>query len=198
MRRLAPGLCLLWLACSQQHDPEVMPVRANDCETCHTPEYLAAVEPPHENIFPRECALCHTNTEWAPAIFSHDAVKSRECVLCHQSDYDGTADPVHSGMYPTTCDDCHGTTAWRPALEGIHPEASFPIENGAHENIGCTDCHNPDLGSSVGGANTDCIGCHTGEHSEARVNDQHDEVRDYFFDASMPNFCLQCHPNGRH
>jgi hypothetical protein len=48
--------------------------------------------------------------------------------------------------------------------------------------------------------NTDCIGCHTGEHALGRVDGQHDEEPDYFAergDASNPHFCLVCHPNGR-
>ena len=62
----------------------------------------------------------------------------------------------------------------------------------------CLDCHDAARGSPVGGMNTDCVGCHTGEHARSRVDAQHREVGDYTFDPARPNFCLRCHPNGRH
>jgi hypothetical protein len=45
--------------------------------------------------------------------------------------------------------------------------------------------------------NVSCIGCHTGEHSMTRMNDQHHEVGDYDWDESRPAFCRDCHPRGR-
>jgi hypothetical protein len=194
---LAVGFTLLLAGCAQDHSQPIVAVEANDCQLCHIAEYEAATSPPHVDIFPGECALCHSTTAWQPATFAHETVKDRECSLCHQADYDGTADPVHAGTFPTTCGDCHGTIAWRPALNGEHPETAFPITEGPHKSTGCTDCHDVDRGSSSAGMNTDCVGCHTGKHSMEKVNDQHQEVADYIFDAAMPNFCLLCHPNGR-
>lgn len=194
-------LAIAWAAvaaCTGGHDPGVVEVRSSDCAVCHLPEFIAAESPPHDGIFPPECALCHTNVAWSPAVFDHVTVSNRECKLCHQADYDGTADPVHAGLYPTTCVNCHGTNAWRPAIAGEHPETAFPIANGAHEGIACTECHDPNRGASTGGMNTNCVGCHTGEHSMNRVNNQHEGVSDYSFNAAQPNFCLTCHPNGRH
>lgn len=197
-RRLRLALVAAALsACTDAHDPEVVEVQADDCVICHTPEFIAAADPPHVDVFPDECALCHSNTAWAPAIFEHAAVANRTCALCHLADYRATSAPVHEGMFPTTCIDCHGTRAWQPALEGAHPEASFPIADGPHDKIACTQCHDVDRGASAAGVNTDCIGCHTGEHNMNRVNEQHREVADYQYDPSMPNFCLLCHPNGR-
>jgi Class III cytochrome C family len=197
--RLSIALAIVVCAggCTGSHQSDVVAVGAADCAVCHTAEFVAATEPPHKDVLPTECALCHTDDAWEPAIFAHESVANRECVLCHRADYDGTTDPVHSGMFPTTCDDCHGTNAWQPALEGAHPDERFPISHGAHEGFSCTSCHNLDRGASTGGMNTDCVGCHTGEHRMSRVNEQHREVRDYNFDPDMPNFCLVCHPNGR-
>lgn len=132
---------------------------------------------------------------------SHDPlaqeVARRDCYTCHRSDYEDATDPVHVGNNPTTCWECHSTDAWEPALEGgDHPENEFPINNGPHESITCTDCHDPSLGSSIGGMNVSCIGCHTGEHSMSRMNAQHDEVGNYHWDESRPAFCRDCHPRG--
>lgn len=194
---LALAAASLLLACTGGRDPDVVEVTSDDCATCHMPEFASATEPPHQGVLPPDCALCHTNTAWSPATFTHDDFFRTACALCHQADYDNTSTPVHAGMFPTTCVDCHGTRAWQPALQGTHPEASFPIGGGPHENIACTHCHDVYAGDSAGGMNTDCVGCHTGTHNMNKVNEQHHEVADYQFDASMPNFCLMCHPNGR-
>ncbi len=195
--RPGPALLLLLLACSPHQEGRVE-VRNDDCVLCHQLDFDSAEAPPHSGIFPvAVCAQCHQTTAWAPATFSHDSVTSVDCVTCHITDYEQTADPVHPGNFPTTCDSCHVTSAWRPALDGIHPESAFPIENGPHEKFECTDCHDPALGPSTDGMNTDCIGCHTGEHRESEVRDQHQEVPDFSYTPAMPNFCLECHPNGR-
>jgi hypothetical protein len=193
-------LALLTLAgCAGEHDPDLVSVMASDCAVCHTPDYQMAAAPPHVDIFPTECALCHSNVSWSPATFEHASVANRQCVLCHQANYDGAMDPVHVGSKPTTCQDCHGTIAWKPAIDGAHPDSAFRISGGAHDNIACTQCHDPELGSSSGGMNTDCVGCHTGEHSLSRMDGKHREVSGYTGarDSMGPNFCLLCHPNGR-
>lgn len=125
-----------------------------------------------------------------------DAVEltGQTCVACHQADYQ--AAPDHPGRYPETCGDCHRTDAWRPALGFGHPEAAFPIEQGEHDVVACLDCHDVDRGPSTDGANTDCIGCHTGDHTQAETDPQHGGVPDYAFELGVPNFCLRCHPDG--
>ncbi|MFO0694548.1 MAG: cytochrome c3 family protein [Polyangiales bacterium] len=183
-----------------------------------------ATNPVHVDVFPTTCGICHNEMAWKPANFDHDgfwpltgahavpvdqggptcadchkgsppvwAGTPRECVGCHRADYDASPYPNHQ-TFPTSCGDCHSTAAWKPALEGVHPERSFPIRSGHHSGIACTSCHDPSRGPSAGGANTNCIGCHT--HNPARVNDQHNEVRGYVFDPAQPNFCLRCHPHG--
>jgi hypothetical protein len=52
------------------------------------------------------------------------------------------------------------------------------------------------LGSPVGGENADCVGCHNGEHTRAKMDPKHHEVRDYPTGAAPPSFCLDCHPDG--
>lgn len=83
-------------------------------------------------------------------------------------------------------------------MAGVHPESEFPITRGAHAGILCTNCHDLSLGAPTDGMNTDCIGCHTGEHSRGRVDSQHREVSGYPVGDPNPHFCLSCHPAGRH
>jgi hypothetical protein len=135
-------------------------------------------------------AACRAHPDGAVEIDQGD------CVTCHRDDYDGTTDPDHAAEgFPTSCNDCHGTDSWIPALEGSHPEARFPIERGAHSGLACAQCHDPTLGSSVGGANTDCIGCHT--HDKPDTDAHHDEVGGYSWDPAHPHNCLRCHPRGQ-
>jgi hypothetical protein len=95
--------------------------------------------------------------------------------------------------------DCHGTTAWTPATGGNHPENAFPIESGAHSKYrnDCVSCHDSTLGSPVGGEDTDCVGCHDGNHTRAKMDEKHNGEPDYPNGAAPPNFCLDCHPDGR-
>jgi hypothetical protein len=113
-------------------------------------------------------------------------VQSADCVACHLGD-----SPHDDGR--TACGDCHSTTAWLPALEGAHPEDRFPIARGAHSGIECVECHDPSLGSSSGGENTNCVRC----HDRSRADDQHQEEPGYAWDDGNAHFCLRCHPSGR-
>ena len=124
-------------------------------------------------------------------------VQQEDCASCHMSDYLAATDPVHVDRMPDTCADCHTIEAWRPAVGFGHPEAFFPIASGDHEGIKCLECHEPERGPDAAGANTDCIGCHTGAHEQAEMDDAHGGVADYRFESSQPNFCLSCHPDGQ-
>lgn len=136
-------------------------------------------------------AACHKHPD--------DAVQVSQgaCVSCHSPDYQAATDPPHVDRMPDTCGDCHSQDAWRPALEGGHPEAFFPVAEGDHAGIQCNDCHDLERGPSADGENTDCIGCHTGDHSRAETDDEHGGVPDYRFEPEVPSFCLRCHPDGR-
>jgi hypothetical protein len=127
-------------------------------------------------------------------------VDAESCFSCHEADYQGTTSPAHDGHYPTTCGDCHDTASWRPAKSGTHPEEDFPIAAGNHAGIGCSDCHDADRGSPVGGANTDCVGCHTGAHVREQMDALHGDRGVASYDPgpdAAPNFCLSCHPSGQ-
>lgn len=195
--------------------PQNLPTTCNDCHTtdawtpamfshdgltaacvgCHQADYDGVADPPHPQHLPTTCENCHTTDVWVPATFTHDGVMGA-CLGCHQADYEGTQNPPHLNMYPQTCQDCHTTDAWVPALDGIHPEANFPITQEPHSKFACLECHNAALGSSIGGVNTDCVGCHTGDHNATKMNDVHKDQVDYVFDPDNPHFCLECHPRG--
>jgi hypothetical protein len=191
-----------------------------DCASCHQKSYDAAASPSHAG-FPTTCADCHNETAWRPSTFVHpwylDGVHatqpcaschkgsppvyrgtSRDCVTCHLDDYNASPYPGHA-TFPKTCEDCHGRAAWKPAIGGAHPEAKFFIATGAHAKpgISCTSCHDPARGSSVGGANTNCIGCHLGSHTRAKMDDKHSGVNNYPRNTTSVNFCRDCHPTGK-
>jgi hypothetical protein len=221
LRGGAWGVALLSAACTGgTQDHARIEVRSSDCIVCHSDDVQHALNPPHEG-FPDTCGTCHSNDAWSPAAFMHAwplngahatlACASCHvgdppvyqgaptlCVGCHQADYDSSPFPGHSD-FPTTCENCHTTAAWTPATGGTHPESAFPIQNGAHSPYqnDCVSCHNPELGSPVDGENADCVGCHDGEHTRAQMDPKHDEVGGYPSGDAPPNFCLDCHSDGR-
>lgn len=187
------------------------------CVACHEAERATAINPPHDGLS-TECQTCHGTASWGSAELDHTAFPltgahatascegchvgtpvvfagtPSECVSCHRRDYDGSTFPGH-GEFPTTCAGCHTTDGWVPATGGGHPQDRFSI-TGRHD-YACNECHNAALGSVNGAGNADCVGCHEGEHSLARMDDEHDDVGDYPRGAGRSqNFCLACHPRG--
>jgi hypothetical protein len=192
----------------------------NQCEGCHMDDYDVAARPPHVGEMPTTCDTCHTDAGWVPSTFSHGwpldgahttarcsschgspptfAGTPRECNACHADDR-AVADamhPEHVGV-SLSCQNCHTTTNWDAAY--AHPEAVFPIAGGAHgPPITCADCHDASISPTSNRNNANCIGCH--EHTNAAA--QHREVSGYGDPPSggltANNFCLRCHPAGRH
>ena len=212
-------IALLGFTCDTGTNHDRIAVRQSDCLVCHEADFQQALNPPHD-AFPTTCGTCHGNEAWSPASFEHAwpltgahgelacntchagdppvyAGTPTVCVGCHQDDYDASPFPGHSD-FPTTCQNCHTTTAWTPATGGTHPESEFPIQSGPHSTYrdDCVSCHNPDLGSPVDGENADCVGCHDGQHTRARMDPKHDEVAGYPTGDAGPNFCLACHADG--
>jgi hypothetical protein len=215
----------LWISfccfgCQSSQDHSRVSVRQSDCLVCHQADRELALDPPHDT-FPSECGTCHGNEAWSPASFMHPwpltgaheasacvachvgeppvyAGTPTQCVGCHRDDYDRSTFPGHAD-FPTSCENCHTTMAWTPAMGGNHPENAFPIQNGPHSRYrnDCVSCHDPNLGSPVNGENTDCVGCHDGEHTRGRMDPKHDEVGGYPRGDAPPNFCLECHSDGR-
>jgi len=177
---------------------------ANFCLDCHpSGEALGGMHP--ESRFPITsgahagfvCTDCHDASR------GPNGAGNTDCVGCHTGDHArSTIDGTHSGRsgYPTGaaapnfCLDCHPSGQ---ALGATHPERAFPISGGPHGPFDCQDCHDPTRGANRGGMNTDCIGCHTGEHRRSRLDSKHADVSGYPRGAAPPNFCLDCHANGR-
>lgn len=215
------------LACVSCHKNNVFTpgTTPNTCVGCHQANYdfaATAQAAIGHNNFSTNCKGCHNDAAWKP--FSHGWPRtgkhapplacakchgvgadpltaprpSTACFSCHQANYTTASSivPGH-GSFSQICTDCHTTNGWKPALAGAHPEAKFPITTGAHKIFTCVDCHNPALGASTGGKNTDCIGCHTGQHRRTSMDAKHAGVKNYPTGAAPPNFCLACHPNGK-
>lgn len=206
--------------CASCHlgDPPVYTGTPTTCASCHQQDLASVTEPPHTG-FSEDCSSCHGTAGWGSASFEHTtafpltgvhqttactachtgtpavfAGTANECVGCHRQDYDSSPFPGHTA-FATTCQDCHATSGWVPASGGSHPQNRFSI-TGRHD-YPCNDCHNQSLGPN-GAGNTDCVGCHDGAHTLARMDRVHaGEVRNYPTGANRaPNFCLQCHANG--
>jgi hypothetical protein len=97
------------------------------------------------------------------------------------------------------CADCHGSKNWSPPENpSLHPERDFSINTAPHSGYTCSDCHDPEIdAASAAGFNTNCVGCHTGAHTLAVMDEVHKEEADYPIGDPRPNFCLDCHPDGR-
>jgi NAD-dependent SIR2 family protein deacetylase len=164
------------------------------CIGCHGNEPRSS-NPFHAQTYDPECATCHHSyPDWTPATFAH-LPKPTRCYDCHESQRPTTSTHPAAG----DCLGCHATSAWLPATGGTHPESAFPIQSGAHSRYrnDCAACHNASLGSPVMGDNADCVGCHDGEHARAEMDARHREQRDYPTGSAPPNFCLDCHADGR-
>lgn len=205
--------------CASCHtgEPPVYDGTPTACLSCHEQDRAGVTEPPHE-AFSDDCGSCHGTASWGSGSFEHTRFAltgahettecgachtgtpavflgtTTECVGCHQADYDTSPFPGHA-EFATTCQDCHQTSAWVPASGGNHPQDRFSI-TGDH-NFACNDCHNPSLGPN-GAGNADCVGCHEGEHTLARMDNEHNGIGNYPRGADRaPNFCLACHADGR-
>jgi hypothetical protein len=190
----------------------------SDCVACHRPDYDATRNPAHARAgFSLQCRQCHDpgarSWQGVSATFPHPAAfpltgahvavacsgchansrfagTPRDCVACHRADYDRTRNPDHrSAGFPTSCAQCHTTAGW-PGATFDHDARFFPIDSGAHRGVwpSCSTCH-----VSPGNFRVfECVQCH--EHSRARMDDKHDDVRGYAYQSAS---CYSCHPRGQ-
>jgi hypothetical protein len=127
-------------------------------------------------------------------------VRADDCSACHLVEYQTTSRPPHLAVgYSQACAVCHGSKNWRPPESpDLHPDDDFSITTAPHTGYACSDCHDPELDiASAAGLNTNCVGCHTGAHTLAVMDEVHKDELDYPIGDPRPNFCLDCHPDGR-
>ncbi len=187
------------------------------CDACHRRTALAVTGFAHAGTS-LGCNRCHNTFAWSPARFSHDvfwplvgghaaiapdckschptgnyAAASRACAACHSDKIAaGKTHPDHASIGLThTCERCHTAMAWNRLKSGWH-EPAFPINGGKHGRYAnnCGACHP----AGVGKGRFDCIHCHDGEHSKAKMDDEHQGKGGYVW--SNPA-CMSCHPEGR-
>lgn len=207
-------------ACTACHkgNPPSYAGTSTACVSCHKADYDASPAPGHQS-FPTSCDDCHTTLAWKPATAfkhpwpltgAHTGVACAKCHVgnppvykgtatdcfgCHAADFNASPYPGHAG-FSHTCTDCHTTNAWKPASGAGHPENAFPIKTGAHKVFACSECHDSALGTN-GKGNADCVGCHTGQHTRAKMDAKHQGQKGYPSGAAPPNFCSSCHPDGK-
>ena len=185
------------LGCHAHEAPETDPKHAavegyrydsTACLGCHPMGQTMSLEE-HEALFPVtsgshagiDCEACHADGDGSAGF---------TCQGCHSGTHTCArmATP-HAAVEGYVCRDadcllCH---ARGEVLSRDEHAPFFPIASGAHAPFGCSDCH------TGNGASFTCIGCHSGEHSCARMDREHDEVRNY---RCKDAECLSCHPSG--
>lgn len=102
--------------------PNVTPLEAAlDCAACH------ATKDRHNGYFGRDCANCHTTTQWTIPEFRHPSPRSVQCAQCHQPPPSHTMEHFRMvsarvarqpGARVEQCYLCHQTTAWND-IKGV-------------------------------------------------------------------------------
>lgn len=92
-----------------------------NCAACH------ANEDRHVTLFGKDCAQCHSTSQWTVPEFRHPSPRSMDCAQCHQappSHYMGhfhmvsmkVAGKPHAEV--SQCFKCHQTTSWND-IKGV-------------------------------------------------------------------------------
>lgn len=194
--------------CILCHSGGVYAGTPNQCEDCHLPQYQRSTDPHHQAAgFSTQCDSCHDTTIWESANYSHSfwrltgAHQGASCSACHQSrvysglrndcvdchlqEYQTADDPDHvAAGFPQSCDTCHTTFTW----QGAQFDHSFPIDNGDHKRLDCTDCHLRPRNFST----FSCTHCH--DHNQPSMAEEHKRVGGYVWETSA---CYNCHMDGK-
>ena len=109
------------------------------CVGCHLADYNSTTNPDHADAqFPTDCAQCHTEIAWTPAVFDHD----------------GMYFPINSGKHKDAwnlCTECHTTSGNYAAFSCIicHEHSNKAetddkhkeVNGYAYESNACLSCH---------------------------------------------------------
>lgn len=143
----------------------------SNCFNCHRKDDI------HKGKQGRECNSCHNEKGWHDnVLFDHDLSSfpligmhaATQCEECHltteygktKSDcnYCHADDDTHKTRLGTDCESCHNPNSWNTWLFD-HDKATSFIIDGAHEDLGCYDCHQTTSNGKLS-ASEDCISCH--------------------------------------
>ncbi len=159
-------------ACNQCHRGDLYKEELKpDCISCHKKDDV------HKGKQGRECNNCHNEKGWqSKVLFDHDLAAfpligmhaAVQCEECHLSAVYGDTesscnhchaeDDSHNTRLGTDCETCHNPNSWETWLFDHDKATDFTID-GAHEKIGCYDCHQTTSKGKLQ-ASKDCISCH--------------------------------------
>lgn len=141
------------------------------CIDCHKKDDV------HKGRQGKNCNSCHNEKGWnRNVIFDHDITDfpligihaATQCEECHlDSEFGATSsecndchadDDVHKTRLGTDCETCHSPNSWRTWFFDHDKATRFTID-GAHEDLGCYDCHRTSSKGKLK-ASKDCIACH--------------------------------------
>ncbi len=179
----------------------------NTCYGCHQSEYENSTNPNHASAqFSTDCTTCHTEDEWMPSTFDHDAQYFPIYSGAHDGEWDQCIDchtnPNNYGEF--SCTVCHlnpetdnahvgigGYSYNNPSCFACHPTGSaddnfdhdltnFPL-TGAHITTECIECH----ANGFFGTPTDCAACHQMDYDQT-TNPDHEGI-------GISTDCESCH-----
>ena len=162
--------------CDDCHVPEVsFRETESTCVSCH-----GEIDP-HKGNLGEVCSDCHTESQWADAVFDHDTTEfaligqhtDLTCTGCHRNElYEETpsqcidchrVDDVHVGANGDTCQSCHSPSGWTDSSFDHFAETGFGLTDG-HGELNCEACHEDNQFEQLPEAT--CHACH-------RVDDVH-------------------------
>jgi hypothetical protein len=146
------------------------------CSTCHADV--------HRGQFAgRSCADCHTTSGWKPSSIGaveHGALGFElrgwhvqvSCARCHlDGQFRGTKTACadchvdrHRGKLGRDCAQCHLERGWRPVKPGFDHKATGFVLEGAHDGVGCAQCHGLRREKLATVKQVSCATCHTPRH----------------------------------
>ena len=141
------------------------------CITCHKKDDV------HKGKQGRKCEDCHNAAGWhSNVLFDHDLADfpligmhaTTQCEECHLTEEYGATesecnqchahDDVHKTRLGTDCETCHNPNSWM-IWQFDHDKATDFTIDGAHEDLGCYDCHRTRSKGKLS-ASSECIACH--------------------------------------
>jgi hypothetical protein len=167
--------------CKECHKSQMFKEAPKDCYSCHKKDDK------HKETLGKECAECHTETDWkaTESRFKHDKTRfplrnghakpSLKCNACHKDlqSFRNTSmtcyschkkDDKHENQLGNKCEQCHSDNSWK-VTRFDHGVSRFPL-TGRHVAVPCKGCHET---ARYKDAARDCLSCH-------KKDDRHKQV----------------------